>query len=147
MEELLQEIKEVVKEKGGRDEKLLKICKILSKIPHYNWVGFYIADNEKKELHLSSFVGEPTEHKRIPFGKGICGRVAEEQKTLVIQDVSKENNYLACSLKVKAEIVVPIFKNGEFVAELDIDSHQLAPFGEEDKKFLEKVAGMVAEIF
>lgn len=147
MEKLLQEIRKIVKEKGKREEKLLKICKILNKISHYNWVGFYIADKEKKELHLSSFVGEPTEHKRIPFGRGICGRVAEEQKTLVIQDVLKEDNYLACSLKVKAEIVVPIFKNGEFVAELDIDSHELAPFGKEDKEFLEKVAEIVAEIF
>ncbi len=66
---------------------------------------------------------------------------------MVIQDVLKEDNYLACSLKVKAEIVVPIFKNGEFVAELDIDSHELSPFGKKDKEFLEKVAEIVAEIF
>ena len=60
--------------------------------------------------------------------------------------MSKEKNYLACSVKVKSEIVVPILKNGKPVGEIDIDSHEVSPFKEEDKIFLEKLAELVANI-
>ena len=83
---------------------------------------------------------------RIKFGQGICGQAAEKLSTFIVQDVSKETNYLACSPFVKSEIVVPIFKDGNFVAELDIDSHKLSPFSEEDKDFLEKVCEIISEV-
>ncbi len=67
-------------------------------IMHYDWVGFYIVDDFKKELYLGPYAGDPTEHTRIPFGKGICGQAAEKRKTVVIQDISKQKNYLSCSL-------------------------------------------------
>lgn len=131
----------------SRDEKLRRVCELLaSQVPHYDWVGFYLVGERGDELVLGPFVGEPTEHVRIPFGRGVCGRAAVELRTIVVQDVSKETNYLACSPLVKSEIVVPIFKEGKFVGELDIDSHELAPFTEEDRKFLEKVAEVVSKI-
>lgn len=145
MEEMLEKIKEIVEGKGKRDEKLNEICKLLSKIPYYNWVGFYRVCNGK--LVLTAFVGEETEHKTIPVGKGICGMAVKQGKTIVVQDVSKEKNYIACSPKVKAEIVVPIFKEGKIVAEIDIDSHAKAPFSKDDKEFLEKVAKIISKIF
>ncbi|MGB9721807.1 MAG: GAF domain-containing protein [bacterium] len=64
---LLEKIKESIKGNLDSKEKLLKICELLrDNISYYNWVGFYIADNEKKELNLGPYVGEPTEHTKIP---------------------------------------------------------------------------------
>jgi GAF domain-containing protein len=144
---LLKKIKEIVKTKIDSKEKLLKVCELLKdNVPYYNWVGFYIADDKKKELYLGPYVGEPTEHLRIPYGRGICGQAAERKETFVVQDVSKETNYLSCSVKVKSEIVVPVFKGDKVVAEIDIDSHKISPFTKEDQEFLEQVAGIVKEL-
>jgi len=130
------------------DEKLQSICHLLkARMTHYDWVGFYLVDPDRpKELILGPFAGAPTEHVRIPFGQGICGQAAERAETFLIQDVRQETNYLACNLEVKSEIVVPIFKNGRVIGELDIDSHQLAAFTPADQAFLEKVAARVSEI-
>jgi len=146
---LLNRIREIVnRNKKTRKEKLQAVCELLrDNVAYYDWVGFYIADGSKKELVLESFVGEPTEHVRIPFGKGICGQAADRKETLTVQDVSKETNYLSCSPKVRSEIVVPILKNGQFIGELDIDSHTLSPFTQEDKEFLENVCDIITRLF
>ena len=108
-------------------------------------MGLYVIDKKKStELVLVSFEGEPTEHVRIPFGEGVCGQVALIRKTLVVQDVTKEANYISCSLKVKSEIVIPIFRNEKLVGELDVDSHIAAPFTLDDEKFLTEIAEMVS---
>ncbi|HSN49449.1 MAG TPA: hypothetical protein VLR29_11875, partial [Flavobacterium sp.] len=71
-----------------REEKLLKICELLSNsIAHYNWVGFYFANHETKTLHLGPYVGAETDHTVIPFGKGICGQVAVSNENFVVPDV------------------------------------------------------------
>ena len=145
---LLSKISEIINSKNKRNYKLLSICNLLhDSVDYYDWVGFYFLSEDKKELNLELYAGEPTEHLNIPVGKGICGQVAESGKTLIIQDVSKEDNYLSCSVNVKSEIVVPIFKNKEIIAELDIDSHAHSSFTEKDKIFLEKVCRIVARIF
>lgn len=145
---LLDKVKEIVEGPLKTDEKLQLICQLLiENVPHYDWVGFYLVDPSKRELVLGPFVGEPTEHVRIPFGRGICGQAADKGATIVVQDVSKERNYLACSPKVKSEIVIPIYKHGEIVGELDIDSHTLSAFTEEDRMFLEDVCKIVSELF
>jgi len=138
---------ELIAGSGPNAEKLLAVCDMLnSLIPYYDWVGFYFVDREKPdELVLGPFVGAPTEHVRIRFGKGICGQAAEKEETIVIQDVSQENNYLACSIDVRSEIVVPIFKDGTVMGELDIDSHDLAPFDREDRELLEAIAEQVGK--
>lgn len=132
---------------GSPGERLQKLCGYLnSKVAHYDWFGFYIAERGMKELFLGPFAGEPTEHTRIPFGRGICGQAAESKETFLVEDVSAASNYLACSLKVKSEIVVPVFKPGtrEVAGEIDIDSHKVAAFGADDRAFLEALAVMVA---
>ena len=131
-----------------RDAKLLAICHTLAEnVPHYDWVGFYLVDPaSERELVLGPFVGAPTEHTRIAFGQGICGQAAEREQTFIIQDVSAEMNYLSCSAHVKSEIVVPIFRDGVVVGELDIDSHTLAPFSEMDRQTLEQIAALVAPL-
>jgi len=144
----LQEIQNIVASPMKRDEKLSAICLALNRaVPYFNWVGFYIADDAKRELVLGPFVGAPTEHLRIPFGRGICGRAADELKTVIVQDVAQEENYLSCSIDVRSEIVVPVFKSGRFIAELDIDSHVPSAFKTKDHAFLEKVCRIISSIF
>jgi GAF domain-containing protein len=97
-------------------------------------------------LKLRAFAGEPTDHTTIPFGKGICGQVALSNQNFIVPDVSAQDNYIACSLTVKSEIVIPLFKNGKNIGQIDIDSHTQDPFTEEDVKLLEFVNQKVAEI-
>jgi GAF domain-containing protein len=132
----------------SRDEKLQAICQFLNEnVAHYNWVGFYFANHENRTLHLGPYVGAPTDHTEIPFGKGICGQVAESNANFVVPDVAAQDNYIACSFTVKSEIVVPLFVNGINIGQIDIDSHVLDPFTEEDERFLEFVNSKVAELF
>lgn len=152
-ETLFQEVHEqtdrILEENSDRDTILLKICEVLDqKIEAYDWTGFYIADPDaERELVLGPYVGEATDHTRIKFGQGICGQAADTLETFVVDDVSKADNYLACSVNVKSEIVVPVLKDGEFKAELDIDSHQLAAMDETDQKELEKLCAKIAHLF
>jgi L-methionine (R)-S-oxide reductase len=146
-DELLVKIDRLVSIGLTRDETLLKVCRLLkSGIAYYDWVGFYLVEG-KKELVLGPFEGEPTEHARIAFGSGICGQAAQSKETFLIQDVSSETNYLSCSPKVKAEIVIPIFRGEKIVGELDIDSHQLSPFTDQDRDFLEEVCRRLSGVF
>lgn len=129
------------------DERLFEICELLEKhLDYYNWVGFYFRNGEKEELKLGPYVGEPTDHTIIPFGKGICGQVAVSNQNFVVPDVAAQDNYIACSITVKAEIVVPIFVNGENVGQIDIDSNTPDPFTEADERFLEFVCEKVSSI-
>lgn len=131
----------------SKEEKLLDICKLLeTNIEYYNWVGFYFKNGDKNELKLGPYVGAPTDHTIIPFGKGICGQVAVSNKNFVVPDVSAQDNYIACSITVKAEIVIPIFMNGENIGQIDIDSNTPDPFTEADERFLEFVCDQVATI-
>lgn len=132
-----------------RDEKLQKICELLAgNIEVFDWVGFYLVDpHAERELVLGPFVGEETEHIRIPFGTGICGQAADTHETFVVEDVSKADNYLACSLKVKSEVVVPVMKDGSFVAELDIDSHTKNAITKNHQEMLEEICDIVADLF
>lgn len=128
-------------------ERLQQICDLLKKhIPYYDWVGFYFKDGNKEELKLGPYAGEPTDHTIIPFGKGICGQVALSNENFVVPDVKAQDNYIACSISVKAEIVVPLFVNGENIGQIDIDSNTPDPFNSEDEDFLEFVNKEVAKI-
>jgi L-methionine (R)-S-oxide reductase len=132
----------------SRDEKLLKICELLEQnIPYYTWVGFYFANHEAQTLHLGPYVGAPTDHTVIPFGKGICGQVAVSNSNFVVPDVAAQDNYIACSFTVKSEIVVPLFVDGQNIGQIDIDSNVLDPFTEADERFLEFVNEEVAKLF
>lgn len=129
------------------EDLLTKICELLQKnVPHYDWVGFYFAHEHLPELHLRAFAGEPTDHTVIPFGKGICGQVAVSNKNFVVPDVTAQDNYIACSIYVKSEIVIPLFKNGKNIGQIDIDSHTKNAFSQEDELFLEWINKQVAKV-
>ena len=131
-----------------REEKLLQICHLLrDNIDYYDWVGFYFRNGDKEELLLGPYAGEPTDHTVIPFGKGICGQVAVSNKNFVVPDVSAQDNYIACSMTVKSEIVVPLFVNGENIGQIDIDSEIIDAFTEADERFLEFVNVEIAKLF
>lgn len=120
------------------NDKLQKICTLLDQeISYFNWTGFYFKNGDKEELILGPYVGAATDHTVIPFGKGICGQVAVSNETFVVPDVTQESNYLSCSIDTKSEIVVPIFKDGVNVGQIDIDSHKIDPFTTEDREMLE----------
>ncbi len=128
-------------------KRLQQICDLLREnISYYDWVGFYFKNGTKDELKLGPYSGEPTDHTIIPFGKGICGQVALSNENFVVPDVKAQDNYIACSINVKAEIVVPLFVNGENIGQIDIDSNTADPFSKDDEEFLEFVNKEVAKI-
>lgn len=129
------------------DIRLQQVCELLKNtVPYYDWVGFYFKNGKKDELRLGPYAGEPTDHTVIPFGKGICGQVAVSNQNFVVPDVSAQDNYIACSISVKAEIVVPLFVNSENIGQIDIDSNTPDPFTEKDERFLEFVNAEVSKI-
>ena len=129
------------------NDKLQKICQLLDQeISYFNWTGFYFKNGDKEELILGPYVGAETDHTIIPYGKGICGQVAVSNETFVVPDVHEQDNYLSCSIDTKAEIVVPIIKNGENIGQIDIDSHKINPFTAEDREMLEWLCDELAKI-
>jgi len=114
-------------------------------VSYYNWTGFYFMNDEKQQLEIGPYVGAYTDHTVIPYGRGICGQVAVSGKTFEVPDVHAQDNYLACSIATKSEIVVPIYKGDNLVGQIDIDSHELDPFTQEDHNLLEAVANFVAQ--
>ncbi len=122
------------------EQRLKGVCELLqTNVGHYDWVGFYFTNEVEKTLHLKAFAGEPTDQTVIPFGKGLCGQVAVSNQNFVVPDVKAQDNYIACSITVKAEIVIPLFKDGKNIGQIDIDSNTADPFSEEDEHFLEWV--------
>ena len=142
---LLEHIAKYLNQSQDPQTALEWVCaEIQQKLPSYDWVGFYFHKPEKKELHLKAFAGKPTDHTVIPFGKGICGQVALSNQNFVVDDVSEQDNYIACSIDVKSEIVVPLFMEGKNVGQIDIDSNTARAFDEKDEVFLAEVNQRVA---
>ena len=148
LQELRPQVSKILRNTGqDTSTRLEELCNYLrDSVSYYDWVGFYFRNGDKEELKLGPFAGEPTDHTIIPFGKGICGQVAVSNQNFVVPDVTAQDNYIACSLTVKSEIVIPLFKNGENIGQIDIDSNTPDPFSEEDERFLEFVNKEVAEI-
>ncbi len=125
------------------------VGRLQARLGHYDWVGFYMIEKggigEDPVLVLGPYVGAVTQHKRIPLNQGICGAAASTGRTLVVDDVSKDPRYLACSIETKSEIVVPIAVKGEVVGELDIDSHTPAAFTPDDRQLVEHCARLVGQ--
>ncbi|HUO25560.1 MAG TPA: GAF domain-containing protein [Candidatus Aquilonibacter sp.] len=146
IEEIRHEVKELAQASPTAQDLMRAVCKLLhERMLKYNWVGFYMLEPGAKPpmLALGAFVGAMTPHTRIPLNQGICGAAASSGQTVVVDDVSKDPRYLACSLETKSEIVVPVFVKGKVVGELDIDSHFPAAFGAEDQELVQYCAAVV----
>ena len=127
-----------------------RVVKLLhDRMLKFNWVGFYMLEDgsssESPMLVLGPFEGAMTPHTRIPLNQGICGAAASTGKTVVVDDVSQDSRYLACSIETKSEIVVPVLVGGKVRGELDIDSHFLAAFGREERDLVEYCAKLVGK--
>jgi L-methionine (R)-S-oxide reductase len=105
------------------------------------WTGFYLVKDD--ELVLGPFQG-PIACTRIQKGRGVCGTSWAKGETLIVPDVEQFPGHIACSSLSRSEIVVPVFKNGEVVAILDVDSEALSQFDETDKLYLERITAFVA---
>lgn len=126
---------------------LSAMCEYLKEqVTHYQWVGIYWMNDSEQTLYLGPFAGAETEHTKIPYGRGICGQVAVNGTSFEVPDVWAQDNYLACSVETKSELVVPIYSRGKLIGQIDIDSHFLNPFGPEDHALLEVLAQSIGSL-
>jgi L-methionine (R)-S-oxide reductase len=148
IEEIRVELSELAQAVPTAQELMQAMVKLLhERMLKYNWVGFYMLEPgaQPPMLVLGAFEGAMTPHTRIPLNQGICGAAASSGLTVVIDDVSKDPRYLACSLETKSEIVVPVFVHGKVAGELDIDSHFPAAFTSEHQDLVQHCAMLVGK--
>ena len=144
--EILVRVDSAIGESRGTKARESVVRLLNSVVPNYSWVGVYLVDGT--DLVLDAWAGpSPTEHVRIPMGKGVCGYAAKSGRTEIVSDVSKDPRYLQCFVSTKAEMVVPIVRQGSVVGEIDIDSDQLNVFSSVDREFLEAVASKTGAVW
>lgn len=142
-DQILAELQQLSDSPDANARLPLEIVRLLHEnFDHYDWVGLYMLEGD--DLVLGPFLGAPSPHTRIKVGDGICGAAAAEEQTIVVDDVNADPRYLACSIHTKSEIVVPVFRDGKVVGEIDVDSNTPAAFNNGDREFLEKVAEFLA---
>ena len=136
---LLPQLQSLVESESDMIANMANVAACIMDTFHFWWVGFYRVIDEV--LVLGPFQG-PLACTRIKRGKGVCGTAWDKAETIVVEDVEKFPGHIACSSLSRSEIVVPIIKDSEVIAVLDIDSEHLNTFDVIDKEWLEKVAGV-----
>lgn len=111
-------------------------------LPNSVFTGFYLFDG--KELILGPFQGGVS-CVRIALGKGVCGEVAQKRQTMIVNDVTKHANYIACDSAARSEIVVPMIKEGQLIGVLDLDSHLVGDYDDLDQVYLEQFVTLLVE--
>ena len=139
-ESLYKQIRSLIE--GEQDEiaNMANVAALIHETFHFWWTGFYRVKGQ--ELVLGPFQG-PIACTRIAYGRGVCGTAWQEQKTIVVPDVEQFEGHIACSSASKSEIVVPVWRNDQIVAVLDIDSEKLATFDDTDRIGLEKISALL----
>lgn len=133
---LLPQIQSVVSGEPDMIANMANVASMLHETFHFWWTGFYrVIDGV---LVLGPFQG-PLACTRIKRGKGVCGTAWTEQQTVIVPDVDAFPGHIACSSLSRSEIVVPVKRNGEVIAVLDIDSKDLNTFDSTDQKYLEQI--------
>jgi L-methionine (R)-S-oxide reductase len=140
--ELLPQIKALIAGETNAVANMANIVAALKTTFNFFWVGFYVVENTT--LVLAPFQG-PIACTRIPFGKGVCGKVWESKQALIVPNVDLFEGHIACSSDSKSEIVIPIFKGNEVVAVLDVDSDQINDFDETDAQNLTQLCQWLSE--
>ena len=133
---LSPQIKSLIEGEVDLVANLANVAAALKEAFNFFWVGFYIVKNN--QLVLGPFQGLIA-CTRIAYGKGVCGTSWKDKKTIIVDDVNQFPGHIACSSLSQSEIVVPIIRNNEVVAVLDVDSDELSQFDEIDKKYLSKI--------
>lgn len=137
----------LMKEKGASADEILKesVRLIRAATGRFNWTGIYLLKGDALELH--NYIGRPTEHTTIKTGVGVCGTAVAQKRNINVPDVSKVQNYLACSVETKSEIVVLIkAPDGRILGQIDIDSDKRGAFLQRDERFLQKVADCIGAL-
>ncbi|MFO7809987.1 MAG: GAF domain-containing protein [Candidatus Delongbacteria bacterium] len=116
-------------------------CEVFHAFDEFSWVGFYRRTGERT-LKVGPYQGG---HGClvIDFDRGVCGRCAEQKTVQIENDVTKLSYHIACSSETRAEIVIPVLKNGELIAVLDIDSTEPDMFDEIDERYLTEIASLI----
>jgi GAF domain-containing protein len=141
-EAVVKQICSVLSEELSDTAKMSSIAAILhNEINYFDWTGFYVVV-AVNELEIGAYQGHLACLK-IPFDRGVCGYAAREEKSIVVDDVSKFPGYIACDANSQSEIVVPVFRNNAVIAVLDVDSDQKAAFNEVDQKYLEQIVALI----
>lgn len=135
-EVLYRQIEALMEGESDMIANMANVAAMIHSTFHFWWTGFYRVVGE--ELVLSPFQGDLA-CSRIKYGRGVCGTAWKSQTTQVVPDVELFPGHIACSSLSRSEIVVPVWRGGEIVAVLDIDSEHLATFDEVDKLWLEKI--------
>lgn len=136
-EALLPQIKSVVEDERDLIANMANVAAMLHETFGFWWTGFYRVVGD--ELVLGPFQG-PMACTRIKKGRGVCGTAWAKEATQVVPDVDLFPGHIACSSASRSEIVVPVFREGEVIAVLDIDSDRLSTFDETDRLYLERIA-------
>ena len=144
MNTLVKQLKEIIDKELPLISNLSNASSVLNQLDNINWCGFYLVSGER--LFLGPFQGEPA-CTMIPFDKGVCGYAAKNKKTVIVDDVNQFEGHIACSTLSKSEIVVPIIRDNEVKALIDIDSPILRRFSEGDAETLEQCAEILKELF
>ena len=145
-DEIVSLVEQKVASSAPRDEALRYAVEILKQQrQHYNWVGIYLIEGDMLVLH--NYIGKPTEHTHIPIGRGVCGVAVAEGANQIVGDVTKLDNYLACSVETRAEIVVLIRRGPEILGQIDIDSDLENAFTTQDEGLLSRVADLIARLY
>jgi len=139
-ESLVPQIKGLLEGEPDLIANLANVVAALKEQFGWLWVGFYVVKND--ELVLAPFQG-PVACTRIQKGRGVCGAAWAEAKTLIVPDVEKFPGHIACSSLSRSEIVVPVIRNNEVIAVLDVDSEALDQFDETDKTYLEQIIELI----
>ena len=114
--------------------------------PRYNFVGVYMLNPDDNTLWLHNYLGEPTDHARIPVGRGVCGTAVAERRNQNVPDVTQVGNYLSCSPRTKSELVVLIYAGNEIVGQIDIDAREVNAFSQDDQTNIELIADKLGEM-
>jgi len=139
-ESLIPQIKGLIEGEADLIANMANIAAALKEQFKWFWVGFYIV--KKDELVVGPFQG-PVACSRIRKGKGVCGTSWEKASTLIVPDVEKFPGHIACSSLSRSEIVVPVIRNNEVVAVLDVDSEHIDAFDQTDQRYLEAIAALI----
>jgi L-methionine (R)-S-oxide reductase len=141
---IVRELQEMRDDGHLSDALLRKAIRSISVDERFEWTGVYLLGKDD-ELWLHNYIGEPTDHAKIPVGTGVCGRAVAERTNLNIPDVTAEENYLVCSPDIQSELVVLIRAGDDIFGQIDIDSEEKAAFTEDDEVALIGIADKLAE--
>ena len=145
-EEIVKAVTDAVDSPESRDVVLKSAVQILKEERKiYDWVGIYLLEGDMLVLH--NYIGKHTDHTHIPIGRGVCGAAVAQKENQIVADVTKLDNYLACSVETRAEIVVLIRRGSEIFGQIDIDSDIENAFTDQDEELLNSVSDQLARRF